>query len=134
MSFDVYVELPIELRSDSHYDERFEANYTSNLGAFFAWALQGVETADPATRCDSRDAIFGKPPADGLIALDGMSAPAAAMKLRKALDRIDTTASSEMEKYNAPNGWGHYDSATDFLRKILRACVDEPRAVVRVSY
>lgn len=132
MSFDVYVCRPDGVRSPT--DDGFAANYTSNMGAFFAWALDGVETLDPAARCDSRDALFGTPPTDGLKALDGLTAPAAAERLRKALDRIEATPSHELTKFDAPNGWGRHDRAAEFLRKICRACVNDPQAFVRVSW
>jgi len=45
--------------SYSVYVGDWSGNYTSNLGAFFAWALHGVETEYPEMRCDSRDAILG---------------------------------------------------------------------------
>jgi hypothetical protein len=110
----------------------WSANYTSNMGAFFAWAIQGVDSADPASRCDSRDVVFGERPVDGLSILDGLPAGAVAMKLRKALDRIEAAPEEQLEKFNAPNGWGHHVRATDFLWRILRACNEHPDAKVRV--
>jgi hypothetical protein len=75
MSFDVYLHGP-EYESEcseccqpvKRHDTYFERNYTSNMGAFFALVLDGVETAEPEKRCDSRDGIFGKPHKDGLKA------------------------------------------------------------------
>lgn len=131
MSFDVYVERPDSVRSPT--DHGWQANYTSNMGAFFAWALQGVESAEPATRSDSRDAIFGSRHKDGLGALDGVSAEVAAAGLRESLARIEKASDAELERYDAPNGWGTHGRATKFLRSILNACERDPEAVVRVS-
>lgn len=122
MSFDVYVA------------DQWVANYTSNMGAFFAWALDGTESENPQARCDSRDAIFGKAWDDGLNALHNLPAEQARERLRAALVRIAGTPSSELVRFNAENGWGKVETATEFLRKFFDACCSAPEgAEVQVS-
>jgi len=129
MSFDVYV----EVEGDDDEGSQRWANYTSNMGAFFAWALDGTEFVDPTARCDSRDAILGAGPADGLITLNRLAAPEAAARLRSALARIDVTASRDLRRFDATNGWGDWESATEFLRKLHRFCVEAPTGKVRIT-
>jgi hypothetical protein len=37
------------------------------------------------------------------------------------------------KQFNAPNGWGDYDSLVDFVETYLEACIDTPNAEVSVS-
>lgn len=37
------------------------------------------------------------------------------------------------EAFNAPNGWGMYPHLVEFVEDYLRACVERPAALVRVS-
>jgi hypothetical protein len=125
MSFDIYVG-----DEDDHGE-----NYTSNMGAFFAWALDGTEVAEPLNRCDSRDAIFGERPRDGLVALNGLTAKEVAERVYQALSRIvDHRDETLSERFNAPNGWGSVHTATRFLLRIHRACTRaNPDDIVRVT-
>lgn len=34
---------------------------------------------------------------------------------------------------NPPNGWGSYDTFLPWLREYLRACIENPKATIRVS-
>jgi hypothetical protein len=36
-------------------------------------------------------------------------------------------------QFDAPNGWGRYQSLLDFTREYLRQCVEYPDAQIRVS-
>lgn len=126
MSFDLSV-------TDADGDQAWSANYTSNMGAFFAWALSGVDAADPAARCDSRDAIFGKRPIDGLVSLDGLACHQALPRLRAALARIDSAEAGALDRFNAPNGWGTWPRATEVLRQLARHCDENRAGTVGVS-
>lgn len=101
-------------------------NYTSNMGAFFAFALQGVDHPNPPARNDSRDAIFGARYSDGLIVLNGVRADEAVFMIERAFDRIDqehmAATRGGLKRFDSPNGWGSVLGATLFLLRIHRAC------------
>lgn len=40
----------------------------------------------------------------------------------------------EYTPLNPPNGWGSYDTALDYLKKLLRACEDHPKSTIYMSY
>ncbi len=135
MSFDVDIRYPpVKLEGDEEpYVEWVGAgNYTSNLGAFFAWALQGVDSADPTARSDSRDALFGRRPTTGLVALNGLDVAMAVPLLQAALDRTAEAQPGSLDRFNAPNGWGSVATAVEFLRSIHRRCVEAPPGSVLV--
>ena len=126
MSFDVYVELGDE--------SIWCGNYTGNLGAFFAWALHGTEHENPSERCDSRDAIFGEAPRDGLQALDGMPCSLAFAHVMAALERIEQAPPGSLARFDAPNGWGTVEGATSFLRSCEGLFYEYPNYKVRVRW
>lgn len=37
------------------------------------------------------------------------------------------------KKYDSPNGWGTYDNFIQFVQDYLKACEDNPEALVKVS-
>lgn len=37
------------------------------------------------------------------------------------------------QRMNPENGWGDYEGALEYLRKILKACVSNPKCTIRVS-
>lgn len=108
MSIDVYVR-------DWH------ANITGNLRAFFTWALHGAVIAEPFRRSDSRDAIFGKRPIDGLGALHDMPVDRALALVSDALTRVRGADSAWLERFNAPNGWGTWTGGLNFLDELYLA-------------
>ena len=69
---------------------------------------------------------------DGLGSLDGMRGSEAARLLDKAIVHMETNR-AQHERMNPSNGWGDYNGALNFLRKIRMACGDYPNAYVSVS-
>lgn len=92
---------------DVTVDDSF--NYTYNLAPFFKH--------------------FG---AD-INSLHGLAAPDAERILTVALVRIAQTPTSELERFDADNGWGKWDTATNFLRNIRDDCRRNPDQTVEVS-
>ena len=89
-------------------DEMYWSNYTSNMSPM--WKDAGIDLVD----------FNGRPAAD----------------LDRALTPVLSTLRADPERwraYDAPNGWGSYASALDWLDGILAACREHPDAVVRVS-
>jgi hypothetical protein len=39
----------------------------------------------------------------------------------------------KFKKYNSSNGWGLYENFVPFVENYLKACIDHPDALVRVS-
>lgn len=128
MSFDVYI-------GTGTFEEDV-GNYTSNMGGYFRWALSDDGEALPTDRgrCDSRDALFGAPMRDGLPALDGLGAADASALLERAIERTSQAEPDFLETFNAPNGWGTWPRALEYLRKIHAACEEHPEGALRVSY
>lgn len=85
-------------------------NYTYNLGHMFQWAIGGSK---------------------GLRGLDGMTAEDAIPLLRDAIAKCE--ADDDLSRFDAPNGWGHGDTALEFLRNILKAALENPSLTIRVS-
>ena len=130
MSFDAYI------RSGTFSADI--GNYTSNMGGYFAWALSDEPdpqmNAKAKERCDSRDAVFGDAPKDGLVMLHELSANEALVLLDRAVERTLTAESDFLDEFNASNGWGSWPTALDYLRKIRDACLEHPEGVLRISY
>jgi hypothetical protein len=64
------------------------------------------------------------------------SAGKAAADILPALERAEGEMRREPGAYRAldpSNGWGSYDSALEWLGKLIAACHRHPKAVVRVS-
>ena len=123
MSFDVYV------------GDRHVFNHTSNMGAFYAFVLDGAKAENPAARCDSRDGIFGKRFTDGLPGLHGLTVAQALPRVIGALVRAANTPTAECDTYDAPNGWGTWRHCVKHLFELRSACEEaEPSEVIAVSY
>jgi hypothetical protein len=120
MSFDVYV-------------GNWDGSYTRNMGAFFAWAIDGTEPDAPMDRCDSRDGgIFGKPRKDGLAGLHGVVASEAIGKIESAIERIKEASREKLRSFEASNSCGTYGQATCFLCTVLDACTRYPEEILEV--
>lgn len=86
-------------------------NYTSNVSRMWFEALGGKSLSD----------------------LHGRSA----VEALPALDKAVTAMETDPEKYkamNPPNGWGNYDGALDYLRRLRDGCAQHPKTVVHVSH
>lgn len=118
MSWDIYLEAPLEPRTCGHCDgtgktqERdqfFESNYTSNM-----WGMLKRAEFD-------WDLINGK---TGEYALPLVQELIVKMKANP----------KEYRALNPSNGWGDYDSfLKEFLEPIAESCRDHPDAIIRVS-
>lgn len=114
MSFDISLE-----RADG---ESFEVNITGNLGGFFAWALHGADPEQNKNRSDSRDAIFGKRPTDGMKALDGMKVAEARLLLAAAITKATHAKPDFLAQFNSPNGWGTWPIGLQVLQEMYGWC------------
>ncbi|RKN61884.1 hypothetical protein D7231_31930 [Streptomyces klenkii] len=85
-------------------------NYTSNVGRMWVDAL-GHRLADLKDRT-ARDCI------------DALTRAVAAMESDPA----------KYEAMNPPNGWGDYDGALNYLRRLRDACLAHPNATVHISH
>lgn len=81
-------------------------NYTSNVHTMYSEAL-GFPFRD----------LHGKNAGDVVPLLD------------KAVNDM-TRRPQHYEQFNPPNGWGDFDSALDFLSKLLSACKKHPKCTV----
>lgn len=69
---------------------------------------------------------------DGFRTLDGMIAKYAIPILDTAIK--DMKAKPKIyKKLNPHNGWGTYEVALDSLEKLLCACVENPKATIRIQ-
>lgn len=102
-------------------------NYTSNVGGLFYDHMPEDEDSDRG----------------GLHTLDGVTGKRAGDKIAAALDRIDATRREDWSngvvgdprfcaKYDAENGWGSTIGGLIFLTRIMAACYQNPRKIVRV--
>lgn len=87
-------------------------NYTSNMGGLFRWAYG--ET-------------FGQ-------ALEDKPAQEVSKILSEVINKIEKEPIENLDKFNAPNGWGDWRSFLLFLSKIKRACDQNPYCKVGVWY
>lgn len=109
MSYDVYVQFPKCDHCGVQRDSIGIGNYTSNVGPMWR-AVQD----------------------NGLMHVQDMSCPDAAKVIESMIagmvDRRD-----ELTAMNPPNGWGNYDGALNYLRKILEACNENLTGTIYVS-
>lgn len=84
-------------------------NYTYNLGPMFRWAL-------------------GE---SGISGLDGMEASRAVPRLEAAIKKCE--ADGDLQRFDAPNGWGTGEGALGFLRELLAAAREAGDAWLHVS-
>ena len=52
--------------------------------------------------------------------------------LRDGLEKLKSQPDS-FKAFNPPNGWGDYDGLVSFVASYLRACEENPNAIIRVS-
>lgn len=103
-------------------------NMTSNIGAMYSRVLPG-----PYDGGGQYDATGQSYPCDGLPGLSGLPVAVALPLLRTAI--IDMKARRAELLYLEPeNGWGSFDGALDYLRKIADACEQVPDGIVAVSW
>lgn len=110
MSLDIYLDGASCDHCKRGGEEVFSANITHNLRRMW----------DEASVCDALYESQGKTAASILPALESGLAVMQADPAR-------------FEAFNAPNGWGLYKHAVPWLAEVVRACRENPAAVVRVS-
>lgn len=86
-------------------------NYTSNMHTFFEF-------------------FIGRPLRD----LDGMPAFRVERLITTALVRIAQAGTESLQEFNSPNGWGDWETAAAFLRRIRDDAHRNPTETTRVSY
>ena len=117
MSYDVYGRIST---GAGEFAEAFEAgNYTGNCAPMWRAAISGT--------FDS--------PQNGLASLDGSPCGSLVPVLEAALHHMDDPANrGRYEAMNPKNGWGDFDTARGYLRKILDGCRKHPLAFLHVSH
>lgn len=87
-----------------------DENYTSNMATFFR-------------------AFSAYPPE-----WHGRHRQEVGREIGEALRRIARTDRDILERFNAPNGWGTWESATQFLIRVYLGCFEELPDTVEVSW
>lgn len=106
MSYDIHLE--IDTGGPEYAMVEDVGNYTWNCGAMFANAIG----------C-------------GLGELDGQNAGEWSNKLAAGVAHMLANPSIYLPM-NPENGWGDYESATQYLSKLASACARHPKARIRV--
>ncbi len=116
MSHDVYGRIDT---GNGEYATAFEAgNYTSNCSPMWAAAISGT---------------FDKPQTR-LADLEGKTCAECAEILAFAIGHMDNDLNrARYEELNPENGWGSFESAREYLRKIFRECQKHPLAYLHVE-
>lgn len=108
MSYDVYMEMD---SGNGHTATAADiGNCTYNLAPMFCEAL-------------------GK---EGLRGLDGRLGEEVADTVWKGL-RDMVTRQSFYEEMNPANGWGDYEGAVEYIRKLAYECSRHPKATIRIG-
>jgi len=68
----------------------------------------------------------------GFRQLNKMNCKDATPILKKAIKNMMVNK-QEYTKMNPPNGWGNYEGALEYLKKILQACKNHPNAVIDIQ-
>ncbi|MFD6149445.1 hypothetical protein [Streptomyces sp. NPDC060243] len=111
MSYDIHLEIDVDTGGPDPY-RAYPAdvgNYTSNVSGMWAEAL-------------------GYP----LANLDGRRAREHAAALQLAVDDMEYRK-AHYQAMSPSNGWGGYDGALHYLRKLAQACTAHPNATIRIS-
>ncbi len=90
-----------------HEHEAFSASYTYNVAPMW---------------------YFFYPDDEGMVSIEGMTGEQALVKLLEFSKQM-TKNKGEMVKLNPPNEWGSYDGFMEFIKKLIRACIDSPNAI-----
>lgn len=109
MSYDIYLEIDTGGESPATVYE--VGNYTSNVSGMWTQALN-----DRA-----------------LYEFDGMAATEAVPLLDAGIAAMEADPAGFRE-LNPANGWGRYEGALDYLRRLRAGCVEHPKTVIRVSH
>lgn len=106
MSYDIWMEM--ETGSGNKAQVYEVGNYTYNCGDMFCMALgRSITSLDGAIGKDVVDTVW--------------------MALRDMVSRR-----TFYEEMNPANGWGDYEGAREYLRKLAYGCAEHPSATIRV--
>ena len=108
MSYDIYLDIDTGAGEPQTVVEI--GNYTSNVSPMWREALGGVRLRD----------YHGAPCSE------------AAGPLAEAVKRMEAEP-DEYRKMNPPNGWGDYEGALDYLRRLAEACATHSKCTIYVS-
>lgn len=107
MSYDIWMEMDTGGEEPAQVDE--VGNYTCNCSPMFRKALGGISLSE----------------------LDGRAGGEVAEQVSTGVKAmIDDPAT--YEAMNPTNGWGDYESALDYLKRLALACRRHPKARIRV--
>lgn len=107
MSYDIWLQIDTGGKEPAQVFE--VGNYTSNVTPMWAMAL-------------------GYPLSD----LDNVVGEKAIEPLKKAVDHMLMNP-AEYTQMNPANGWGNYRGAMNYLVRLLRGCMENPKATIRIS-
>ena len=104
-------------------------NYTSNVSEMYRLAMPG-----PYAGGGKYDGVkdLGEERV-GLPGISGLQCTQAAEILRLGIVYMEEHR-KELIKLEPENGWGSYQGALDYLRKIHDACVRHPKATLAVNW
>lgn len=107
MSYDLYLE--IDTGSDCMTTVVDVGNYTSNVSPMWFKAL-----------------------GERLAEFHGRNAGESVPLLDKGIAAMED-GRAEYEAMNPDNGWGRYEGALDYLRRLRGCCAEHPKTTIRVS-
>lgn len=111
MSYDIHLEINVDTGGEPFTGVPTDVgNYTANVSGMWGTAL-GYRLAD----------------------LDGRTARDAADDLVRAVAAMEDQPAT-YQAMNPANGWGDYDGALDYLRRLRDACHAYPNAAIRISH
>ncbi|MGV9888355.1 hypothetical protein [Streptomyces sp. NPDC003395] len=112
MSYDISLHMQVDTGGPEPVDYCADdiGNYTANVSGMWHDAL-GRRLAD----------------------LNGRTAGDCITELRRAVADMENRP-DHYRAMNPPNGWGNYEGALDYLRKLHDACCAHPKATIRISH
>jgi hypothetical protein len=110
VSYDVSLEIDTGGPEDEWPDVVEIGNYTSNVWLMWLTALGGMSLRE-----------YNHAPCSE-----------AARPLAEAVKHMESDPDT-YRAMNPPNGWGDYEGALDYLRRIAEACATHPKCRIRVA-
>lgn len=111
MSYDIWLVIDTGAPEDDWPEVVEIGNYTSNVFPMWVKALGGVSLSE-----------FHNAPCSE-----------AAGPLAEAVKRMEADPAA-YQAMNPPNGWGDYEGALTYLRRLAEACAKHPKCWIRISY
>ncbi|MEV7014073.1 hypothetical protein [Streptosporangium sp. NPDC051022] len=111
MSYDIWLEIDTGAPEDELPMVVEIGNYTSNVWPMWMEALNGVRLAE-----------FHRAPCSE-----------AAGPLAEAVTRMEATPAI-YQAMNPENGWGNYEGALAYLRRLAEACAKHPKCRIYISH